>query len=243
MSNNSILAANSTNHEDDMPLDIIIIGTFFYGLIFIIGIIGNLLVISVLMIEKDLRSFTNYLLANLSIADLMVLLTCVPTGLHDLFAKERWYLGRVTCYLIGFIENSMGIASILSIFFITLERYYVICKPLSVKSLMTQSRTLKLIIFIWFVSVTINLPLIYMTEYRLGRFNNDEWDFMCFTNMDTENGPWRKIYSIFVTFIIYLIIGRYIFVNQNLIIPAQMNMIWEQNDQIWVHIEFILLFI
>ena len=32
------------------------------------------------MKEKELRNFTNYLLANLSVADLMVLLTCVPSG-------------------------------------------------------------------------------------------------------------------------------------------------------------------
>lgn len=117
------------------------------------------------------------------------------------------------CYLIGFIENSMGIASILSIFFITLERYYVICRPLSVKSLMTQSRTLKLIVFIWFLSIAINLPLIYMSEYTLARFNNDEVDYMCYVNMDSLNmdslnSNWRQIYSIFVTFIIYLIIGE-----------------------------------
>lgn len=79
-SNQSSLASSAGS--DSMPLDIIMIGTFFYCMIAIIGVIGNILVISVLMIEKDLRNFTNYLLANLSISDLMVLLTCVPTGLH-----------------------------------------------------------------------------------------------------------------------------------------------------------------
>lgn len=98
----------------EMPLDIILYGSIFYIIIFLIGIIGNLLVIYVLTKEKELRNFTNYLLANLSVADLMVLFTCVPSALHDLFAKERWYLGKIMCYLIGFIENCMGIASILS---------------------------------------------------------------------------------------------------------------------------------
>lgn len=73
-----------------MPIDPIIYGAVFYIFIFIIGVFGNLLVIYVLAKEKELRTFTNYLLANLSIADLLVLFICVPIGLHDLFAKERW---------------------------------------------------------------------------------------------------------------------------------------------------------
>jgi len=191
-----------------MPLDIMIIGTFSYCLIFIIGFIGNLLVISVLLIEKDLRTFTNYLLANLSIADLMVLLTCVPIGCYELFAKERWHLGKELCYLIGFFENAMSIASILTIFFITLERYWAICRPLSLRSIMTQSRTCKLIIFILAASIFINIPLIFFSEHKLGRFNNNEIDYMCYINMETQYGEWRRMYSTFVTFIIYVIIGK-----------------------------------
>ena len=49
--------------------------------------LGNFLVIYVLMKEKELRNFTNYLLANLSLADLFVLITCVPSGIHDLFGN------------------------------------------------------------------------------------------------------------------------------------------------------------
>lgn len=73
----------------EMPLDIILIGSFFYIIVFLTGLIGNLSVIYVLMKVRGLRNFTNYLLANLSIADLLVLIACVPSGMHDLFAKER----------------------------------------------------------------------------------------------------------------------------------------------------------
>ena len=194
--------------EPDMPLDCLIVGTLFYCTTFIIGVIGNLLVISVLLIQKDLRNFTNYLLANLSIADLLVLLFSVPTGLHDLFAKERWYLGRVMCYLTSFFENSMGIASVLSIFFITLERYYVICRPLRAKSVWTHSRTIKLIVLIWVFSITINLPIIYTTKYQKSNFLNQMEDYECFTDMDRAQGLWRQIYTIIVTLISYLVIGE-----------------------------------
>ena len=81
MLNNSFLNNNlsdTTSFTDQ--LDVLIISSFFYILIFVTGVIGNLLVVYVLFKEKELKNFTNFLLANLSIADLMVLFTCVPTG-------------------------------------------------------------------------------------------------------------------------------------------------------------------
>ena len=187
-----------------MRLEIILYGVIFYTIIFFIGVCGNLLVIYVLLKKKELRNFTNYLLANLSVADLMVLFTCVPSGLHDLFAKERWYLGTAWCYLVAFIENGMGFASILSIFFITLDRYYVICKPLVVKAKMTQKRTLKLIIFIWIVAIAIHIPFVFMTSYKLTRFDDDgQFYYKC--NVDSSG--WRIYYTVATTFVFYVIIG------------------------------------
>ena len=188
----------------EMPFDIILYGAISYCIVFLLGIVGNSLVLYVLTKEKDLRNFTNYLLANLSIADTLTLLICVPTGLHDLFAKERWYLGRLMCYLIVFAENCLGVASILSIFFITLERFYVICRPLSVKSLMTQSRTLKLVIFIWLVAVFINLPFIFLSRFELGHFYDDTYEFKCLLKVDSNNSV---AYVITVSFLIYFFIG------------------------------------
>lgn len=190
----------------EMPLDVVIFGTVAYLIIFVFGMIGNILTIYVLT-HKNFKTFANYLLANLSIADALTLMTCVPTALHDLYAKERWYLGKTACYMVLFTENCLGNASILTIFFISLERFYVICKPLVAKSLMTQSRTLKLMILIWITSIIINLPLIFMSEYNLRPFHDSTVYYKCTANTDDSFGHWRQIYSFFVTFIIYLIIG------------------------------------
>ena len=209
---NSSAWENVSELDPSMPIDIVLLGTVSYSLIFACGIVGNILTIHVLTQRSEMRNFTNYLLANLSISDTLILLTCVPTGLHDLFAKERWYLGKTMCYLVLFIENCLGIVSIMSIFFITLERFYAICRPLIAKSLMSQSRTLRLIIFIWLLSVFINLPLIFMSEYVLEEFNNKQIDYMCIANTDQKFGMWRQYYSLFITFIIYLVIGVFLVV-------------------------------
>jgi hypothetical protein len=204
------MASNLTNTRPmldfKMPLDVILFGSISYVFIFIVGVCGNLLVIYVLLKEKELRSFTNYLLANLSVADLMVLFTCVPSGLHDLFAKERWYLGKTLCYLVSFIENCMGIASILSIFFITCERYYVICRPMWIKSLMTHSRTLKLVVFIWVASILINLPYIFSSNHRLSDFYDGTKAYKCYIKLDFNS--YFFYYTLATYFFAYFLIGK-----------------------------------
>nr|QVK45672.1 G protein-coupled receptor [Proales similis] len=202
-------SAQSTNRSCqqtyvEMPLDITLYGTVSYSSIFVIGVVGNLLVIFVLTKKRSMRNFTNYLLANLSVADLFVLFTCVPIGLHDLFAKERWYLGKLACYLASFIENCMGFASILSIFFITCDRYYVISRPLHVKSKMNQWRTMKLIVFIWTSSVMVNLPFIYMADYREAEFFDCTMGYKCVTMVNSELA---HIYVTFFYLFFYLLVA------------------------------------
>ncbi|RNA39132.1 growth hormone secretagogue receptor type 1 isoform X1 [Brachionus plicatilis] len=204
MLNNNSNELNLSNQETQMPLDIILFGSILYSLIFFIGVFGNILVISVILIDKDLRNFTNYLLANLSVADLLLLFTNVPSGIHDLFAKERWYFGKIWCFLVSFIEHTTGFASILSIFFITCDRYYVICRPLVVKSLMNQSRTLKLIAIIWLMSFLTNLPFIALTSYSLAKFSNKQLEYKCATRADQT---WALYFIVTDSFIFYILIG------------------------------------
>lgn len=52
--------------------------------------------------------------------------------------------------------------------------------PLKVKSVMTQSFTLKIIVLIWFVSIASNLPWIYLTEYTAIYFrDNGQFEYKC----------------------------------------------------------------
>jgi hypothetical protein len=108
------------------------------------------------------------------------------------------------CYSIAYIENCMGNASILSIFCISCERYYVICKPLRVKHLMTQSRTLKIISLVWIISGIINLPFVTLTEYKKIEFYDGTLAYKC---QAKSTAVWSLYFVIGITFIFYLVIG------------------------------------
>jgi hypothetical protein len=57
-------------------------------IIFIIGSLGNFLVIAVVFKFREMRTSTNWCLINLSISDLLVLAICQSSALTEFFAKR-----------------------------------------------------------------------------------------------------------------------------------------------------------
>ncbi|GFO44702.1 orexin receptor type 2-like, partial [Plakobranchus ocellatus] len=87
--------SDNTSSITALPVYVTIYVTIFNIIIFVVGIIGNILVILVVSRVKDMRTSINLYLTNLSVADLLVLLVCQPSAMIQFYAKERWYLGPV----------------------------------------------------------------------------------------------------------------------------------------------------
>ena len=95
----------TTCNESDVDVAVTIITpTYLYVwitlanvIIFIIGSLGNSLVIAVVYKFREMRTSTNWCLVNLSISDLLVLAICQSSALTEFFAKDRWLLGDILC--------------------------------------------------------------------------------------------------------------------------------------------------
>lgn len=88
--------------KPEFPLYMRAIATIACAVIFTVGVCGNLLVLLVVIKTKYLRNSTNLFLINLSIADLLVLIVCMPTVLIELHSKpETWLLGEPMCKYMG----------------------------------------------------------------------------------------------------------------------------------------------
>lgn len=90
---------------------VLVIATVAYALLFFLGVSGNALVAFVIWKNVDMRSSTNYFLVNLCIADLLVLIVCMPSGLLETFMPQIWLLGRVMCkYLKPFYFHAVDVS-------------------------------------------------------------------------------------------------------------------------------------
>ncbi|CAL4116260.1 unnamed protein product, partial [Meganyctiphanes norvegica] len=71
-----------------------VVSTFFCGFVIVVGVLGNLLVPIVILKNRDMRNSTNYFLMNLSLADLLVLIVCMPSVLVELHSPmHAWLMG------------------------------------------------------------------------------------------------------------------------------------------------------
>ncbi|GIY59534.1 thyroliberin receptor [Caerostris extrusa] len=75
-----------------------IVGTVFQGIVFIVGVLGNIMVVIVVWQTRSMHTPTNCYLVSLSIADFMVLIASVPNEIFGLLPTG----GGKTAFVIGF---------------------------------------------------------------------------------------------------------------------------------------------
>lgn len=76
-----------------------------HSVVFAIGLIGNALVCMAVYRNHSMRTVTNYFIVNLAVADLLVLLICLPpTVLWDV--TETWFLGLRLCKTVPYLQVS-----------------------------------------------------------------------------------------------------------------------------------------
>ncbi|GFY17759.1 neuropeptide SIFamide receptor [Trichonephila clavipes] len=64
-----------------------------YSLVFVLGILGNSFVVSVVMRSPRMRTVTNYFIVNLAFADILVLIFCLPaTLLGNIIVRKYYFL-------------------------------------------------------------------------------------------------------------------------------------------------------
>ncbi|CAH0403079.1 unnamed protein product [Chilo suppressalis] len=129
--------------------------------VFIIGLVGNALVCIAVYRNHTMRTVTNYFIVNLAAADFMVILFCLPpTVLWDV--TETWFLGNTLCKVLLYFQSVSVTVSVLTLTFISVDRWYAICFPLKFKS--TTGRAKTAILVIWAISLLFNSPELIVLE-------------------------------------------------------------------------------
>ncbi|XP_020771804.1 C-C chemokine receptor type 1 [Odocoileus virginianus] len=142
-----------------------------YSVVFVVGLIGNILVVLVLMQYKRLRSMTSIYLLNLAISDLIFLFT-LPFWI-DYKVKDDWVFGKAMCKLLsGFYF--MGLYSeIFFIILLTIDRYLAIVHAVFALRARTVTFGIVTSIVVWALAVLASVPGLY--------FSTTQWEFSHYT--------------------------------------------------------------
>ncbi|KAM9849114.1 neuromedin-U receptor 1 [Aulostomus maculatus] len=129
-----------------------------YLIIFLVGVVGNVLTCSVIARNKVMWTPTNYYLFSLAVSDLLVLLLGMPLELYELWQNYPFLLGKGGCYFKTFLFEMVCMASILNVTALSIERYIAVVHPLRAKYVVTRTHAKRVILTVWGVSVLCALP-------------------------------------------------------------------------------------
>lgn len=175
-----------------------------YSFIFLLSVLGNTLVITVLIRNKRMRTVTNIFLLSLAVSDLMLCLFCMPFNLIPNLLKD-FIFGSAVCKTTTYFMGTSVSVSTFNLVAISLERYGAICKPLQSRVWQTKSHALKVIAATWCLSFTIMTPYpIYSNLVPFTKHNNQTANMCRFLlPSDAMQQSWQT----FLLLILFLIPG------------------------------------
>ncbi|XP_068178446.1 galanin receptor type 1b [Antennarius striatus] len=140
---------------------------FVFGLIFIVGVMGNSLVMVVMGNGwrtvgggKGRRSGspTNIFVLNLSVADLLFLLFCVPFH-ATIYSLPDWVFGAFLCKFGHYFSSVSMLVSIFTLAAMSVDRYIAVVHSGRSPSVRTQKNTLAGVGIIWILSLLCSVPV------------------------------------------------------------------------------------
>ena len=76
-----------------------------YAVVFVVGLLGNALVVFVVAQNRAMQTVTNCFIANLALSDILLCVLAVPFTPFYYFIKE-WIFGEILCHLVAYSQVS-----------------------------------------------------------------------------------------------------------------------------------------
>ena len=154
---------------------------FCYSLVFLLGVIGNILVFRMVVKRRKLRTVGNVFICNLAAADIAVLTVNLPIRLAYQENSYIWPFGAFLCKIIPMLTYLFITASSATLVLMTIDQYRAITVPLGRR--FTVKITKMVIFSIWVFSALITLPFNFalkLVEQERGLVCTDVWPSLDF---------------------------------------------------------------
>ncbi|KAM9851234.1 endothelin receptor type B [Aulostomus maculatus] len=125
--------------------------------VFVVGIVGNSVLLKIIYINKSMRSGPNILFASLALGDLIHIVIDIPVNTYRLMAED-WPFGLVLCKLVPFIQKTSVGITVLSLCALSVDRYRAIVSWKRIKGIGVSMWTAIEITLIWVISIILAVP-------------------------------------------------------------------------------------
>ncbi|KAG7335632.1 hypothetical protein KOW79_000325 [Hemibagrus wyckioides] len=126
-----------------------------YSLFFVVGLLGNMLVLWVILRGAQIKSMTDVSLLNLTIADLLLVFT-LPFLAH--YARDTWVFGDAMCGLVLSVYYIGFYAGIFFIVLMSIDRYLAIVHSVCALRIRTKTYGIVASMVIWILAIIASFP-------------------------------------------------------------------------------------
>ncbi|XP_071399368.1 KISS1 receptor b [Centroberyx affinis] len=139
----------------------------FFGLIMLVGLVGNSLVIHVVTKHQQMKTVTNFYIVNLATTDILFLVCCVPFT-ATLYPLPSWVFGDFMCRLVNYLQQVTAQATCITLSAMSVDRCYVTVYPLQSLHHRTPRMALAISISIWIGSLLLSIPVALYQRLEAG---------------------------------------------------------------------------
>ncbi|XP_053535434.1 C-C chemokine receptor type 5-like [Ictalurus punctatus] len=126
-----------------------------YSLFFVVGFLGNMLVLWVILMGSQMKSMTDVSLLNLAIADLLLIFS-LPFLAH--YARDTWVFGRAMCTLVLSVYYIGFYAGIFFIVLMSIDRYLAIVHAVFALRIRTKAFGILASLVVWIIATAASFP-------------------------------------------------------------------------------------
>lgn len=124
----------------------------FSSVFYVSSLMGNLLIVLTVTSDPRLQSPVYFLLANLSIIDLVFCSSTAPKMICDLFRKHKT-ISFGGCVAQIFFIHAVGGTEMVLLIVMAFDRYVAICKPLHYLTIMSPQRCILFLVISWIIGI------------------------------------------------------------------------------------------
>lgn len=164
-----------------------------YSLVVVVSIVGNGLVVLTVVTCRRMRSATNYFIANLAGADLLMG-AGVPFSLVANWLSPRWPFGQVLCPIITYLQMVAVFLSAFTLVGLSIDRFRAVVFPLRPRT--TGRQAAITIGHVWLLSAAFPLPVAVLSRV-------DPISGLCVESWPSDR--WQYAYTISIMALQYFV--------------------------------------